>query len=88
MVNIHIDIDILYLRLQTSWKNPASETSTAWAHSTRGQAAKLQDMEASKNAMEQLCSKLRDQLDQAGWELRTLGIKPERGYKVKLYHCW
>lgn len=36
------------------------------------QAAKLQDMEASKNAMEQLCSKLRDQLDQAMCEVSQL----------------
>lgn len=36
------------------------------------QAAKLQDMEASKNAMEQLCSKLRDQLDQAMSEVSQL----------------
>lgn len=36
------------------------------------QAAKMQDMEASKNAMEQLCSKLRDQLDQAMSEVSQL----------------
>ena len=55
------------------------------------QAAKLQDMEASKNAMEQLCSKLRDQLDQVGswWQETGEAMwNPERAYFVKLYRSY